>query len=403
MQKLPKIETNLAFIVNPFFLYCLAFLLAIFFYTWGWSDLFPALSTELIIFFVSSFLLFIIAGYILDTKVSFIFKFNSSYHNSLNDLIFWIIIILGILDVTLMGYLPFFDRSKNYREFGIPVIDTLFNTLSVFFSVWFFQSFLANKRKRFLIYHRPILFIQVFLFRRSTIVWILVSASFLFMLYERKIKLLVILISIICIPLLSYCFGLYGDTRSNLTKSFVLNELGASETLIKSGISHNHYMTYLYVASPLANLQKNVDNGHGFFNNRDYENFFFYSLLPESITMRLEKSLHLTPPPCALISPELIAGSFLMMSFFTMGWCGMISMVVFLFAFIFLCLSIIRKWNMFGVTTFCILSTAVSLLIFANFLNRLDVILMLFIYPVFFHFLYARSNRVQRSAFSVQR
>ncbi|MCE5344885.1 MAG: hypothetical protein LLG13_01185 [Bacteroidales bacterium] len=397
MLKLFKNKFNLAFIVNPFFLYCFAFSFAVFLYLWGWSDLFPALSAELIIYFVSSFLLFILAGYFLQKKVNIFLRYNSSYSFFINDIIFWLIIILGFLDVILMGYLPILDRSNDYRQFGIPVIDVLFNTLSIFFSVWFFQSFLENRKRRYLIYFLIILVIQIPLFRRSTIVWILVSSSFLFLIYNRKIILLIILAGIICIPLLSYCFGLYGNTRSNLIKSFVLNDLGASETFKNLGISHNHYMTYLYIASPLANLQKNIDNGDGFFNKREYENFFFYSLLPESFTMRLEKPLHLSPPVCSLITPELIAGSFLMVSFHTIGWGGMISMVVFLFAFILLCLAIIRRWTIFSVTTFCILSTAVSLLIFANFLNRLDVILMLFIYPVLFHLIYTGSNRVPSS------
>jgi hypothetical protein len=41
------------------------------------------------------------------------------------------------------------------------------------------------------------------------------------------------------------------------------------------------------------------------------------------------------------------------------------------------------------------LSTTITLLIFSNFLNRLDVILMLFVYPVLFHFIFKKSRTVQ--------
>lgn len=391
MLKLLKKKVNLAFSVNPFYLYCVAFSLAIFVYSWGWSNIFPELSAGLILFFAISFVLFIFAGNLF-RKEEFILW---NYHNCfpyLNDIVFLLIIILGFMNILFMGYIPILNRSNNYREYGIPVIDPVFNTLSIFFSVWFFQSYLEKKKKRLLIYILIILLIQIFLFRRSTIVWIITSLSFLFLLYKRKINLLVIISGIISIIFFSYLFGLYGNVRSNLTEEMVLNNLGASETFKNSGINYNHYMTYLYVSSPLANLQENINGGNGFFNNRDVKDLFFYCLMPVSLTMRLEKQLNLTPPKCSLITPELIVGSFFMISFYTMGWPGMIIMLIFLFVFIVLCLFIIKNWDTFRVTTFAILSTTVCLLIFSNFMNRLDVILMLFFYPVMFHFIFTRNR-----------
>ena len=47
-----------------------------------------------------------------------------------------------------MGYLPVLDRSHDYREFGMPVIDPVFNSLSIFFSVFFFQSYLGGKKEK---------------------------------------------------------------------------------------------------------------------------------------------------------------------------------------------------------------------------------------------------------------
>jgi hypothetical protein len=199
---------------------------------------------------------------------------------------------------------------------------------------------------------------------------------------------------IICIPLLSYCFGLYGNTRSNLIKSVVLNDLGASETFRRTGISYNHYITYLYISSPLANLQKNVDEGNGFLNKGDLKSFIFYNIIPESFTMRLNRILNLESPGYSLITPQLIVGSFLMVSFFTLGWLGIIIMVFYLLAFILLCLYLLKRQDSFQLTTLCILSTSVSLLIFSNFLNRLDVILMLFIYPAIFQLIYSGKWKV---------
>ena len=382
---------NLGLLVNPFYLYCISFSLAILIYLFGWSKIFPRLSTGLLLFFMISFILFLIAGKVFIKKNQDLIK-HLSINPNLNDIFFSLIILLGLIDVLYMGYLPFMDRSHNYREFGMPVIDVLFNTLSIFFSVWFLQSFMELEKRRFLIYVGLILAIQFLLFRRSTIVWIIISSLFLLFQYLPKIKIIIILAILLCIPLLTYSFGLYGNYRSKLSSTFILNGLGASDSFKKSGVSYNQYIAYLYVSSPLANLQENIDKGEGLLNNKDYRNFFFYCVLPESITMRLEKPLALKPPSCNLITPELIVGTLFMVSYYTLGWIGMITMVIFLFVFIFLILSVIKKWNTFSISTFSILSTAVSLLIFSNFLNRLDVILMLFIYPIIFHIIYKRSG-----------
>jgi hypothetical protein len=378
MWPLLKTRINLGFMVNPFYMFCMSFSLAIFLYLWGWCEIYPNFSAGLILFFTISFMFFIFAGYRFGKKKILLFNQNS-FNPHLNDAIFGLIVFLGTINVIYMGYLPIIERSDEYKEFGMPIIDPVFNTMSIFFSVFYFQSFLEHKKKRYIIYVLIILIIQVLIFRRSTIVWIITSSSFLFLLYKQKINLIIISAALICIPFFSYGFGLYGNTRSSLTKSKVLNELGASDLFKGSEISHNHYMTYLYVSSPLANLQKNINEGNGFFNNGKVKDFLFYCLMPASVTIRLEKPLQLTSPVCSLITPGLIVGSFLMDGFF-----------------IKLCLYIIRKCDAFSATTLSILSTTVTLLIFSNFLNRLDVILMLFIYPVLFHIIFSRNNRIPR-------
>jgi len=386
MLKLLKLRINLGFLVNPFYIFSFAFFLAVVVYLWGWSAIFPKLSACLLGFLIISTILFVIVGHTIDIKI--LIRNQANNYEYLDEIIFGFIITLGILNVIMMGYLPILSQSHDYRQFGIPVLDPVFSSLSIFFSAFFFQSFLVSKKRKLLLFVFILLVFQILIFRRSTIVWIVTSSSFLYLFYKQKINLLIIIASIACLPVLSYCFGYFGNKRSNLSESYVINDLGASDSFKSSGISYNHYITYLYVSSPLANLQRNVNEGHGFINKGDLNNFFFYNILPQSFTMRMEESLKLTPPGCFLIMPHLIVGTFLMVSFFTLGWLGMTLMLLYLFLIIILCLLVIKKWDTFSVSTFSILVTTVSLLIFSNFLNRLDVLLMLFVYPVLFHFLY---------------
>lgn len=393
MSGLLKTRINIGFIVNPFYLYCISFSFAVLVYIWGWCGIYPKLSAGLLIFFLISFAGFIYAGHQFGKKeFNLIFYPVASFY--LNDILFSQIIFLGLVNVIYMGYLPVLDHSHNYREFGMPVIDPVFNTLSIFFSVFFFQSFIEQKKKRFLAYVIIIILIHVLLYRRSSVIWIMTSSVFLLLLYKKSISLLAIIVAIICLPILSYCFGVYGNARSNLSKSFVINGLGASEKFKNSGISYNHYMTYLYISSPLANLQENIDKADIELKKNDFKRFLFYCLVPESFTLRLEKQLDLSPPVCYLITPELIAGSFFMVAFYTLGWTGMIIMFLYLCLFIILSLVVMRKWKTFRSVTLSLLSSAVSMLIFSNFLNMLDVILMIFIYPVLFHFIFTIESKM---------
>ncbi|MGD0340079.1 MAG: hypothetical protein ABSA76_00005, partial [Bacteroidales bacterium] len=370
----------------PFFLYCLGFLLALFLYSWNWSNIYPVLSFHLIIFLVSSFIPMILAGIILEknknsyTNITFISVFS-------NDLCFILILFLGLLDVLLMGYIPFFNRSIDYRKFGAPVVDVLFNTLSIFFSLLFLQSFLVQKRNRLLIYFFIIIAVQVFLFRRSTIVWISVSALLMLAQYKKKLSLYILALLVISLPLLSYVFGFMGNYRSNITHEEYNTKLGVSEKFDRTGLSQNHYMTYLYISSPLANLQKNVESEKGFVYKQDYIKFFFYCIAPASLTMRMEKRMNIYPPEPSLITPWLIVGTCFMLSYLTMGWMGMIIMAFYIFTFIVVTLLCIRKWNSFSLIGLSLLSTAASLLIFDNILNRLDIVMMVFLYPLGFHFI----------------
>lgn len=395
-----KKKVNLGIVVNPFYSYCIAFSLSIFVYLLGWSNIFPKLSSNLLLFFASTIILFLLAGYLFLKKQND-FKSRQTFNPHLHDIIFSLIILLGIINVLYMGYVPVLDRNHNYREFGMPVIDPVFNTLCIFFSVIYFHSFLDTRKKRFLTYFIIILIIQIIIFRRATIIWIVISSVFLFILYKQKVSLLFIALGIIIILPASYFFGLYGNARSHLTKSFVLNDLGASDKFKNSGISYEHYMTYLYMSSPLANLQKNIDKREEGFKQEDLKEFLFYCLVPKSFTSRLEESLQLEPPACFLISPYLIVGSFYMESFYTMGWIGMIMMFLYLFSVILLCLLIIRKWHFFVFETLSLLSATASLLVFSNFLNRLDVMLMLLVYPVLFHFIYASYKNFNGFSFRV--
>ena len=124
MLKLLNRRIDVGFITNPFYLYCITFMLTAFLYFWGWSDLFPDLSSGLFAFLVCSFLVFVLLGKEF-WKSSSSASDQPELNSSVNDILFWIIILMGLLNVILMGYLPVLNRGIDYRDFGTPVLDPL--------------------------------------------------------------------------------------------------------------------------------------------------------------------------------------------------------------------------------------------------------------------------------------
>lgn len=142
----------------------------------------------------------------------------------------------------------------------------------------------------------------------------------------------------------------------------------------------------------MANLQKNL-NEVDQIQIRDFKNFLFYSIFPISITKRIEKPLNLSPPEYNLITPSLTAGTYFMNGCFNLGWLGMVLLEIFFIIYILGVLSVIPHNSPFYLISFVLLTTTASLLIFDNFLIRMDVILILFIYPFIFHHLHLRISK----------
>ncbi len=388
MLKILLRPLDTGFLVNPFYLYVISFATAILLYSLGWSELYPELSVSLLVFLFVSFIISVYFGMKIPKVVSKTFDHDTVRKDKLFDLVFYAILLLGIINVWVMGYIPFFDKSKDYREFGVPVIDPVFNSLSIFFSVFLYQTYLTQRKPKYLIYVLLFILINFFLFRRASIIWISFSSLLVYILQKRSIKIIYILISIFLIPVLSFLFGSYGNLKSNLDGDQVMEEFAANERFVQSGAGPDQFMTYIYETSPLANLQLNVDNSKGFLNNSDFKDFLFYCLVPQSIILRLEKKSLLVHPDLLLIHPHLIVGTVFLIGFHTLGWLGMIILMIYILIFIKACLYILHKWNATAISTYCILVTMVSLLPFSNFLNRLDVIMLLFIYPVAFHYIF---------------
>ena len=141
------------------------------------------------------------------------------------------------------GFIPLFQKSFKYREYGISVLDPINCSFSEFLSLYYFYAFLIRRKIKFLIFLLIIVIFQILLYRRYAIVWIFISLIFLFILVKRKLPIYFLFIGLIFILASSFLFGYFGNKRSNFDENYILNEFGANSRFTDLNISYYHFVT----------------------------------------------------------------------------------------------------------------------------------------------------------------
>lgn len=370
-------------VINPFYLFGVSYSVAIILYLLRWSKLYPDLSLKLIIFLLVTFVGIGLFSYSLrhlipntNNKVSF--------SDSFTNIMFAIIVVLGIIDVSYEGYIPILKENFKYREFGMPILDFFFYSLSIYFAVHFFYYYLISKKIRLLIFSLIITLFQLIIFRRYSFVLIILTCIFISILLKKEYRTRIIIIGIILFVLGSFLFGYYGRKRNQFQKEAILSDFEASKKYRDTFLGADIYMTYLYISSPLANLQLNINKNDVFLNQNEIKGYIFYTFIPINITSRIEEITSIESPNIVLIHNNLMVGTYYLKAFYFFGWPGMIILNIFLIAYISILLLINRKNFGYNITSYAFLSTTATLLIFDNLLIKPDIIFILFIYPVVF-------------------
>jgi hypothetical protein len=182
----------------------------------------------------------------------------------------------------------------------------------------------------------------------------------------KKIKIKVIGFLIVLVVFLFYLFGVLGNYRVTRTpsNSYFLEISNASEKFIESKIPKEFIWSYIYISSPLANLQSNINKeAH---QKNQVKNFILTELIPDFLSKRIAPLIHAERAELKNISPFLTVGTFYARSFVLLGWAGIIIMFIFNSAFVFIYIILLRKNNIYYVTGISILCTFVIYNTFTN-------------------------------------
>ncbi|WP_251551935.1 O-antigen polymerase [Neobacillus muris] len=386
--------------INPYFIYILSFLAVLVAYFLRWSTLFPNLELPLLLFLVCS----MVAAYFLGrvfTKEKII-TFHKIYYKKHLELITYGILAGYVLEFLYHRNFPllamFTNTPLSYTEFGIPTFHVLLVTFNSFFSLYLFQIVLsdASQRKKSIIFYTLTLVPSILILNRGMLLIILMSCVFIYLIkYQSKITVKKIIgLSVLMIFGL-YLFGVAGNMRVNnsyqtntslFDNTLFLEIGGATEEFKESVVPKEFFWAYIYVASPIANLQKTINN---FSFEKDvsvYDSFVFTitQTMPDFISKRVVSMYNIEIPAGFLITPELNVSTAFAQPYVILGWVGITFYVLFAFLFAFFYILLLKKLN----SEYLVIGVVImnSIFVFTTFSNMFSFTGLSFqlVYPLLF-------------------
>lgn len=382
---------------NPNFVYILAFIVPFIFYSFEWSTIYPRLSLSLFLFYLFTFLICAAAGVLIQICRPFRYKPVEEARGNLTVIL--AIYLLYGAEVLYSGTLPIYallQGNFNYAEdsFGLPVIHTFLVSFNTFYAIFLYHQYISTKKRRLLWLFLLVLLPFILLVYRSSILNVLLGALIVFLFHKPSIPFKLILKTIAGVLLVFFLFGFLGNLRSaNGDATYIPRASGATEAFLNSRIPKEFYWSYLYVASPVANLQNNINlvkTPEG-----SYKDLVANEFLPAFVTKFVlppqEKRFH-------QINAFLNVGTIYVYSFSYLRWPGMILMFFYFLLLFNGYYLLIRKSDTYKVTGMAILF---NMIIFANFHNTIaySASSLQLIYPVLFSMLtYFLNQYKQRKA-----
>jgi oligosaccharide repeat unit polymerase len=375
-------------IVNPYIVYSISFLITILIYTFHWSDLYPHLSFELFLFLAGTASVGIIIGVLLHTTNYLSYK-NVFYSPYLLWFVTILILISYLLECAYMGVIPLLAilnrTGYDYTSFGIPVFHVVVVTFSSFWTVFVFHNFVSHKKKHLFLCFFLCLFPAILIFNRGMLMMNLGSSFFVLFMSSKNIRKLILRVSVIIIAIL-FLFGIAGNVRvtgDQSVNTIILDWGHATNAFRNSIIPKEFFWAYLYITSPLANVQETI-NHHDItsFSLHKFGTFINRSFLPDFIWKRNIYFIH-PYEHVDQISPAFTVGTVYGTSFAYLGWWGVGLMYLYILCFNLFVILTISKRSSFFVTGIAILDCIMLFNIFDNMFSFSGLSLQL-IYPIFF-------------------
>lgn len=364
---------------NPLFIYCYAYIYVLVLYVMKWSNLFSQMSIAVISFLILTLLVMFTVGLFINKKIMRVQKYSlNEDENILKNT--KIILIFHIINMIYGGTVPLWNIIRNtgylYTEGfnGIPLIQTILLAFSAFYATYSFDIYLSTKNKKFLFSFIFNVLPFVLLFYRSTLVFIILNCTWIYLLRIKRINFKIFLVVFISFLFSGYLFGLAGDVRTanqfgiyENRESIITNMGQASEEFMESKVPTQYFWLYLYSVSPLANFQ-NITNVYTDvdFSIKNILSFINNEIVYDVFSLRINDLSNIKPKEIPLIVSGFNVSTIYGTAFMWLGWFGVILIFSFMLLFSVGYILLIRRKKQFFRVGIATLNTIIFLSIFDN-------------------------------------
>lgn len=358
--------------VNPYILSAVSWLFVIVIYSFGWSDLYPPLSSELLWFMLSTITLTFVLGFFLSYKGAF--KYRKIEYN-LPQIKRWtkFYVVANVLEIIYSRQIPVLaivQRAESGADFyGLPMIHPLIITMGVFLGLYIFHMMMSTDKKNAikLIPYFLISFLAVFIIfgRGLMLMTIFGCATIYIMGHQIKFKTIATL-TVSGLTVL-YLFGVAGDIRIGEAGVRITAIGEATAKFEKSAIPNEFFWSYLYLSSPLSNLEHNLQTDK--IHDVDAEvinKLVLAEIVPEFVGNKFESNKKAEPN---LIIPALNVSSVYARPYTMAGWIGIWIMFFYIVFYNYLLFAIIKSSSPYFVVAVAVVNILMLGNVFDNMMN----------------------------------
>lgn len=295
--------------------------------------------------------------------------------------------------IPIFGYLSG-NRELEYTEFGLPFVHVVVANLFPILAIYAFHCILSTPkgkdRTKFFHYLFWAFLPAILIFNRGMMLYGIACITMLYMMSVKSIKK--VLFSIVCGVLgILFLFGTLGNLRTDTqeAKNLILEIGEATHEFRESLVPQEFFWAYLYIATPIGNLQYNINSANVEIADHDVARFIIFELLPEIISKRVATVFDYTPEDRFLVINALNAASVYAGPYVYLGWIGMIVTFCFTLFFIFLTLLLVPPRSPYFCMAVVLICCVILFNVFGNMFNFMGLVPQL-LFPILMSIPYKR-------------
>ena len=391
--------------INPYTSYILGFAVSLLVYQFGWSEIYPRLTYQLLLFLAATFVAHSVLARTWN-KIRQAPTEKVAAPKISPILVTVLIYLLWTADFVNEGGIPLVKTLLNipydYKLFGVPSLHVFTVTFASFYTVYLFHLLLKTRDRKIIVLYFINLFAAILIYSRSMLFFNLSSCVFLYLLSVEKIPYKKMALASPVVILLFYFFGVVGTKRVSFESQVSYNptlflDNGRATTQFReSAIPKEFFWPYFYISSPLANLQVNITTYYvrPITMTRILE-YINNELLFESFSKRVNKLFGIDRENENVIKDPFNVSTVYSRSYSYLGWIGMTITALVVVLVPLLYLKLIRD-NPYHSIAVAILCTTYLFLSYDNTI-RLMALGFQLVYPILFPMAEKMIVKTQRS------